>query len=266
MKTAFTQPIRFSLVLAFFALPQTSALGSPVTLSDVPAYYWYHGCSPTAAGSVIGYWDLHGYDNLFTASGPNVFLTANVQDQISSPEHNAKFDPTPDDPSLPFPPMTSLADWLWTSADPLPFGWSYVSYAPYALASYADYRGYEFDAWNEIFGGDFIWGDLTAEIDAGRPMMFAVDTNGDGATDHSVPVLGYDDRGLDGLFYGIYTTWSESETVNWFRFQGMGNSWGVGYATFFNPIPESAPEPFTMLLIGSGLLGLWGLRKDLKKK
>ena len=62
-----------------------------VVLSNVPAYNWYHGCTPTAVGSVMGYWDLHGYDNLFSASGwAAVSQTVNVQDQISSPAHNAK--------------------------------------------------------------------------------------------------------------------------------------------------------------------------------
>lgn len=34
----------------------------PVLLSDVPAYDWYHGCGPTAAGSVNR---LLGFERLF---------------------------------------------------------------------------------------------------------------------------------------------------------------------------------------------------------
>ena len=39
----------------------------PVLLENVPAYDWYHGCGPTAAASIIGYYDMQGYSNLFDA-------------------------------------------------------------------------------------------------------------------------------------------------------------------------------------------------------
>jgi len=83
------------------------------------------------------------------------------------------------------------------------------------------------------------------EIDAGRPMMFLVDSSGDGGTDHFVPILGYDDRGADGKYYACYTTWTENETVNWYQFRGMSSSyaWGVAYGTYFDisSIPPNTP-------------------------
>ena len=274
MKRTFTKSIRVFWVLVFFGIIPSLATGTPVTLSDVPAYNWYHGCGPTTAGSIIGYWDLHGYPNLFTASGPNVFLTANVQDQISSPAHNAKYDPTPDvaDIILPIPPMTSIADWFRTSVDPQEYGSSSNYYAPEAFTGYADYRSYIFNAENKSYKhyswiGQFTWNDVTNEINTGRPVMFLVDSGGDGLTDHFVPVLGYDDRGTGGLWYGFYTTWSEEETIRWEQFQEMssGYAWGVGYATFVQPVSAPVPEPATMLLLGSGLISLLGLRRKFKK-
>ncbi|MBN1590169.1 MAG: tandem-95 repeat protein [Pirellulales bacterium] len=234
---------RYGMVLGLLGVLLSAGFsdGAPCTLSNVPAYDWYHGCGPTAAASIIGYYDVHGCDDLFTASGwSNVKLTANVQDQISSPAHNAKYDPTPDDTSLPVPTKTSIADWFRTSVDPLGYGGSYQSYSDNALEDYAKYRGYSTaNSWYESYG-NFTWTDLVDQIDAGRPMMFLVDSSGDGGTDHFVPVLGYDDRGADGLFYGFYTTWSESETIRWERFRGMSSSytWGVAYGTYFT-IPFS---------------------------
>jgi hypothetical protein len=238
--------------------------GSAIVLSNVPAYNWYHGCGPTAAASVIGYYDVHGFDNLFSASGWNdVKLTANVQDQISSPAHNAKYDPTPDDGTLPVPPNTSIACWFQTSMDPLDYGWSYQSRADNALQGYGTYRGYECNSWYEGYGA-FTWQDLVGEINAGRPMMFLVDSDGNGGTDHFVPVLGYDDRGADGQWYGCYTTWSENETVAWYQFRGMSSSytWGVGYGTYF----QIVPEPSTVVLLVTGFLGLFALAARFRRR
>lgn len=245
--------------------PSLAELGSADTtssegnyLTSVPAYDWYHGCGPTAAASVIGYWDLNGYVNLFDASGDEVFLTSNVADQISSPEHNAKYNPTPDNPLLPIPASTSIADWFGTSKDPLNYGWSYLSQADNAFTGYTNYRGYQFNSWNESFStGEFTWEDLVLEIDSQRPLMFLVDSRGDGYTDHFVPVLGYDDRGVEGKYYGFYTTWSENETIVWREFQGMsqGQPWGVGYGTFVQPVSRATPEPSPIL----SLLALAGL-------
>jgi hypothetical protein len=230
-------------------------LGSPdpltstaKTIDAVPAYSWYHGCGPTAAASVIGYWDLQGFPNLFDASGADVFLTSNVQDQISSPAHNAKYDPTPDAPG-PAPANTSIADWFRTSVDPLDFGWSFLAYADDAFEGYAGSRGYEFGA--ETLEFSSLWDGLVREIDAGRPFLGLVDTNGDGGTDHFVPVFGYDDRGASAKYYGFYTTWSESETIDWKPFLPLGNPWGIGYATFVTPVgpPSSVPEPESWLLV-----------------
>ncbi|MCY2931578.1 MAG: PEP-CTERM sorting domain-containing protein, partial [Planctomycetota bacterium] len=182
----------------------------------------------------------------------SVSQTANVQDQISSPAHNAKYDPDPDNAALPSPPYTSIADWFRTSVNQ-GNGWSYLSDAPAAFTGYAGYRGYTCTASNQSYG-QFTWSTLTGEIDAGRPVMFLVDSSGDGVTDHYVPVFGYDDRGAAGKFYGCYTTWHEEESVDWFQFQPMSTSyaWGVGYAT----LVTVTPEPATLSLLAVGVLAV----------
>ncbi len=230
------------------------ARGEAVCLSGVPAYNWYHGCGPTAAASIIGYYDLKGYDNLFQASGWDaVKLTANVQDEISSPAHNAKYDPTPDNPALPVPEMTSIACWFGTSVDPVPYGGSYQSWACGMFEAYAASRGYDCISTQDYYG-IFGWEDLVAEIDAGRPMMFLVDFTGDGECDHFVPVFGYDDRGAAGRYYACYTTWSENEDVVWkqLRWLSSSYSWGVGVATYV----QIVPEPSSLAMLAAAAVGM----------
>lgn len=234
---------------------------SAVTLAGVPAYRVYHGCGPTSAASILGYWDLNGYPNLFDASGSEVFLTSKVQDQISSPAHNRKYDPKPDLPG-PEPVYTSIADWYGTSAGRLGRGLSYVHKADDAIEGYAKFRGYEFEATNLRPNSssplaNFGWDELTAAIDDRQPVLLHVDTHGDGRMDHSIPAFGYDDRGLDGKYYAFYTSWSErEEEIVWRRFQAITSEspWSIGVATVIAPIDSPIPEPtcnaLWMLVLG----------------
>jgi len=215
----------------------------PLVLDRVPAYEWYHGCAPTAVASIFGYWDLHGHPKYFDAQGWDALRwTAAVQDEISSPEHNAKYDPTPDDPPLTDPADTSIADFLRTSEGSVTFGWTWLASVDSGIEGYAELRGAPVDARTAPVAA-VAWEDVVAEIDAARPMLFLVDTGGDGATDHFVPVLGYDDRGPEGgRWYGAYTTWTEAETVEWFEWRPMaaGEEWGVAHVTFVQPLGADA--------------------------
>jgi hypothetical protein len=251
--------ITYAVIPMFALITNTEA--AVVTIADVPAYEWYHGCGPTAAGSIIGYYDLHGYDSLFNASGwEDVRQTANVRDEISSPEHNAAYDPYPDSVG-PEPADTSIADFFHTSEGDLEFGWSYLSHADDAFTGYANFRGYsDWLAWNAAFGSEFTWEDLVNEIDNDRPMMFLVDSDGDEEADHFVSVIGYDDSTMQ---YGFYDTWSEDETVRWETFQEMSDKldWGVAYGTFISPGVTNVPEPGSMILMALGLVGIGVVRK-----
>jgi hypothetical protein len=116
--------------------------------------------------------------------------------------------------------------------------------------------------------------------------VFNVDSNGDGSNDHSVPVLGYDDRGSGGKWFGCYTTWSEDETVQWYQFTGMssGHAFGISSGESFRitSTPSAAamsygpdgvaaagaqpvPEPSSFVLLGMAFVGLAVFAKRLKK-
>ena len=128
---------------------------------------------------------------------------------------------------------------------------------------------------------------LLAEIDTGNPIAAYVDSNGDGSSDHFIPIFGYDERD-DGFYYASYNTWHESEAIDWYLFAPPSNenrfgissiayihpkdnpSGGlpISYIDFSDPGPATAPVPVpaTILLLGSGLAGLAVLgRKKFKK-
>lgn len=44
---------------------------SAVTLTNIPAYDWSFGCSPTSGAMIAGYYDNHGYPNMYTGPTNN---------------------------------------------------------------------------------------------------------------------------------------------------------------------------------------------------
>ncbi|GAG48926.1 unnamed protein product, partial [marine sediment metagenome] len=158
---------------------------------------------------------------------------------IASAGHDIDWMPTPDGPA-PHHANDSIADFFGTSRTPLPFGWSYLDSADNAFDGYSSHVGYPGNAWNEGWSS-LSWSDLTGEIDAGRPMMFLVDSSGNGGTDHFIPIIGY--RTDPSQQYAAYTTWSNDPGVHWFDWKGMtnGDAWGIAAATYFHP-SSSAPD------------------------
>lgn len=256
------------LIFCFFSMvsfADETPSDDAVVIDQVPAYRWYHGCAPSAGASIVGYWDLHGYDNLFDASGWNtVKLTDNVAEQISSTAHNDYFEGADDGDSdvPPAPVRTSLADFFRTSVDPLANGQSPVGYASSAIPRYAGYRGYEFSSVNKYFG-QIEWEAFKTEIDAGRPILALVNSGNPsgGSGDHFIPIIGYDENCNDNgeKCYAAYlnqSTADEAETVHWKRFQScFSGQWGIDRVAFIWPIDPPDPDsgvslPFIMLLLG----------------
>ncbi len=62
------------------------AAGEPVLLSDVPDYPWWYGCTPTATGMLLGYYDRHGYDGLrYDELVPGVVAELSTFTNVDSP-------------------------------------------------------------------------------------------------------------------------------------------------------------------------------------
>jgi hypothetical protein len=94
--------------------------------------------------------------------------------------------------------------------------------------------------------GTLNWNSFKAEIDAGRPVVLLVDSDGDGSTDHFIPAFGYDDStGINK--YAAYNTWDSS--VHWYDFGPMinGKAWGIYGATTLG-VEELAYQIFLPLV------------------
>ncbi|MBW1925215.1 MAG: hypothetical protein JRJ35_17315 [Deltaproteobacteria bacterium] len=246
LKTSF-----FPIALAcIFFLCQAPGLAQVVTVTDitgieVPEYYSGVGCGPLAAASLMGYWDQRGYEGLLGVSGwDQVRLTSHVSAELDI-----------------------LAEYLNTDSD----GWTLSNNVPSGLEAYAlNEGGYEFESANHYFSSlhpDELPSLVMSEIDAGRPLIFLVDTNSDGSSDHFVPVFGYekDDVSEELLNYEFYKNWSEDEIPFSENFTQAisGEDWGVNVVTTLVPLsePDPVPIPGTLVLLAGGLGGLMAVRK-----
>jgi hypothetical protein len=254
----------FSLVLPFATIfPQQSTTGpippanmdlglrpparSQHVMYGVPAYYWRHGCGPTALGMVIGFWDANGYPDL--VPGDATTQTAAVDAMIADDQGNPSCISTqsnhyrdyacPIDAS-PGSLMTDrsqtggahanncVADFMLTSqsAHYNYYGWSWLSDMAHAFLDYAAYviPGSGATSTNWMLA-DFSWEEYKTEIDARRPVVLLVDSDADGSTDHFVTAIGYDDATLE---YAAYNTWDLG--IHWYSWQPMGT--GVDFGVF----------------------------------
>jgi hypothetical protein len=189
----------------------------------------------------MGYYDLHGYDNLFAASGWGaVSLSSNVDVEASR-----------------------LATAMGTTS-----GWTLVSNIASGVTNFASQQGYNFVA-TTLDYREFSWLNYTNAINANQPVMLSVDSNGDWNCDHEVVAVGYEER-ADGLYYGYHNGWNEFEGIQWAKFAwSVFNTaaWGISFATFVSPVYAATtprgieatpvPEPSTVILVLIGSIMLF---------
>jgi len=204
---------------------------------------------------VLGYWDGRGYDKL--VPGDASTQTTAVNDMIATSGNwndyclPLDYAPDPIQPDKSEPPVgdehtnDSVADFMKTSqsASSNYYGWSWYSHVDDAFDGYVPLvaSDYTTTATNQTWGA-FNWTSYQAEIDAGRPVVLLVDTDGNGGTDHFITAVGYSDDGGTNR-YGCYNTWSTS--LQWYEFREMasGRPWGIYGATLFQ-ISANLPAAF----------------------
>jgi hypothetical protein len=245
-------------------------------ISGVPGYLWRHGCGPTSVGMVVGYYDTHGYSNLIPGDAST--QTAAVDQAIASqdselnPQHYEDY-ALPMDSSTPNilddksePPSgdehasNCMADFMHTSwsVDSNRYGWSWSNMIGTSFTDYVNLvaPGYLPSYVNYYPGKSITWTILTTQINANKPMVFLVDTDGDGYTDHFVTVFGFrDSQGYQE--YACLDTWSPAEAIRWERFRPMkaGDPWGVwGGTSFALSAPPETPTPSPTPLLHIALI------------
>jgi hypothetical protein len=266
-----------------------------VIIDAVPSYSWRHGCGPTSAGMVIGYYDLHGYPWLIP--GDSSSQTEEVNEAIASQNTPTAISNHYEDYSIPvdnYPALyadrsaapagdehaaNSIADFMYTSfsSQNNRYGWSWSNHIGPALVNYVHMMkpdataNYTSRGWTSS-----LWSEFQAEINANRPVVFLVDSNGDGSTDHFITGIGYDEIG--GVkYFASWDTWYD--TIRWEKFAQMQNgiSWGIHSMTtltitFTNPAPvlsmmqpfftQSGSETLEIRLTGSGYIETSVVRRD----
>ncbi len=247
------------------------------TITGVPDYLWRHGCGPTAVGMVVGYYQTHGYPDLIP--GDAATQTTNVDQAIASqgsgtrgsglqlhyedycqPMDSSSPSVIPDS-STNYPvgchTDDSIADFMHTSwsKDGNKYGWSWSSRVSPSFTGYVNLKNPSYAPQCTSYSmGESLWAALTNEIDHNRPMVFLVDSGGDGATDHFVTIVGYTEDTTRQ--YGCLDTWSPPG-IRWCEFRSMSTnySWGVWGGWSFRLTPSLGAQPlsqdFGSLQVGS---------------
>ena len=203
-----------------------------VLISDIPTYIWHRGCGPTALGMIIGYYDLHGFDDLYQDS--NSIQTNDINMLIASDEHYSDYSLALDyypnllqdisETGIPHQD-NSIADFMQTSKSSCGnyWGWSWSSDIGTAFEDYVHFRNpsYITNTEYEYFSNNS-WNEYKIEIDNNRPVMILVDTDGDNLTDHFVVGFGYNDVSQE---FVCYDTWDNN--MHGYAWNGMAN--GINY-------------------------------------
>jgi hypothetical protein len=255
-------------------------------LSSVPPYSWRHGCGPTAVSMVVGYYDSQGYNDLITGDAST--QTDDVNQAIASGGTSGSPYPSGSEqhyedysrPEDPPPGAMQTDDYITQSRIPHSdncigdymdtskstrnnrYGWSWSSDVGPSFVSYVNQQNSSYNPTYEQYqmGSTLTWNILTTEIDNGRPMVFLVDTDADGGTDHFVTVVGY--RDTPSQQYGCLDTWAPADVVRWCDFAQMssGQPWGIWGGWSFSLAPPSE-DSFTIYNDGTADLEVNSITK-----
>ncbi|MGC9320574.1 MAG: clostripain-related cysteine peptidase, partial [Armatimonadota bacterium] len=188
------------------------------TIPGVPEYTWWYGCSPTAAGMIIGWWDGQpGRGRLFDGDGTQWFgdLTSGTRRMVASQQHHDAGQAL----GLTYGSYLNhtancIADFFQTHnggtsrSDMAP---GLVDFCAWDDPTTASDESCTATATTYYTSSGWTYQDYCDEIDAGRPVHLGLTSTAGG---HSVTGIGYDNTG-GKQEYLAWTTWSGWPVVSW---------------------------------------------------
>ncbi|MCP4216251.1 MAG: VCBS repeat-containing protein [bacterium] len=245
------------------------AAEAATTISGVPAYIWHRGCGPTAVGMVVGYYDGNGYPDLIPgdASTQGSSVDAAIASTGNYDDYCLPIDSYPnmlldksEAPAGDEHTDNCIADFMYTSrsANNNYYGWSYSNHIKPSFENYMALVSSYTGTCTYYYYNNFSFAQLQTEIDNNRPMLTLVDTDGNGGTDHFVPIIGYNTiSGTD--YYACLNTWDSS--IHWYEYRKMnsGRPWGIYCVyTFQMTSPPQSQQSDYMVAHGGNFDGTTG--------
>ncbi len=192
--------------------------GLSKTIPGVPEYIWWYGCSPTAGGMIIGWWDAQtGCGDLFEGSAATWYGTgtSGTKRMVASQAHidagkalgltyGSYQNHTAD----------CIADFFYTQnggTSRSNIGPGFVNFAAWDDPTTATNETYQASYQTKYTSSGWTYEQFCAEIDAGRPVHLGLTSSAGG---HSVTAVGYDNT--DGKKnYICWTTWGGWGLRSW---------------------------------------------------